>query len=94
MRHGLGDGEFEGRGDAPGITYATRCGIDEASSLLSEIAELHLRALAIRRSMIESEWQATQSVRKYLCAHSIAASRAALKERALKRAVRVSDGHQ
>ena len=33
LRHGLGDGEVEGRGDAPGIARATRCCIDEARSL-------------------------------------------------------------
>ena len=30
LRHGLGDGEIEGRGDAPGIACATRCCVDEA----------------------------------------------------------------
>ena len=55
LRHGLGDGEVEGRGDAPGIACATRCCVNEARSLLCIVGEAHLRALAVGRRMVESE---------------------------------------
>src|SRR5262249_4070979 len=48
--------------------------------LLCIVSERHLRALAVGRCMIKSERQAIQSFRKRLCARSIAAPRAALKQ--------------
>src|SRR5262245_51829159 len=34
LRHGLCDGEVEGRGDTPGVARPTRCCADEARNLL------------------------------------------------------------
>src|SRR5262249_7049271 len=79
LRNGLGDGDVKGRCDFWDNPSTRRCS-DEAPSLSSIVGELHLRALAVGRCMIESQRQATQSLRKPLCTRSIAASRAALKE--------------
>ena len=45
LRHGLGDREFKGCRDAPGVTRATRRCADEARSLPSVVGKVHLRAL-------------------------------------------------
>src|SRR5262249_48754548 len=80
LRHGLGDGEVEGCGNASGISYTTRCSTNEARNLLCIVAKAHLRALAVCRRVVESERQAIDCFRKRLCASSIAAPRAALKQ--------------
>ena len=64
--HCLGDGEVESRGDAPWIACAARRSVNKARSLLCIVGEAHLRALAVGRRMVESERQATQSLRKRL----------------------------
>src|SRR5262249_24762077 len=80
LRHGFSDGEVESCGHAPWIAHSARCCADEARSLHCVICEAHLRALAVGCRVVESERQVTQSIRKRVCARSIAASRTALKE--------------
>ena len=55
LRHRLGDGEVEGRGDAPRITHAARRRTNKARGLRRVVGEAHLRALAVGRCMVESE---------------------------------------
>jgi hypothetical protein len=54
--HCLGDGEVESRGDAPWIACSARRSRHEARSLSCIVAEPRLRALAVGRRMVESEW--------------------------------------
>ena len=54
--HCLGDGEVESRGDAPWIACSARRSRNEARSLSCIVAEPRLRALAVGRRMVESEW--------------------------------------
>ena len=70
----------ECRGDAPRITLAPRRRNDKARGLDRIVGKAHLRALAIGCRMLERERQVAKSLRKHLCALSIAASRAALKQ--------------
>src|SRR5262245_19431603 len=80
VRHGLGDGKIKGRGDAFRVIYATREFSYQPRCRCRIIIEARLRKSAVGCCVVESEWEATQGLRKRFCARGIVACRELLKQ--------------
>src|SRR5262249_60324964 len=81
LRHGLCDGEVEGRGNTPRIRCISRSCDDQPRNSLRIVGEPHLRASAIGSCVVKGEGEATESLRKRLCTNGIIACREFLKQR-------------